>query len=88
MPKPTASHQRRTPRALERTARALAAGSAGLLLTAMLFAGGCVKPLLAPDDERSPFDRYDGVRNQYVAQDTENEFGQKQPNLRERLAPK
>ena len=50
--------------------------------------GGCEKPLLSESDERSPFDRYDTVRNQYAEQFVTDEFGQRRPNLRGRLAPK
>jgi hypothetical protein len=49
---------------------------------------GCTKPLLAPTDQRTPFDRYDAVRNQYATQQIEDEFGAKKPNLRARLMPK
>lgn len=50
--------------------------------------GGCRKPLLSPEEERSQFDRYDRVRNQYAPQYLEDEFGRREPNLRGRLAPK
>lgn len=49
---------------------------------------GCERPLLTPGEERSQFDRYDAIRNQYAAQHTENEFGERVPNLRGRLSPK
>lgn len=49
---------------------------------------GCAKPLLSPEDQRTPFDRYDAVRNQYSQQYVEDEFGRLKPNLRARLAPK
>lgn len=55
---------------------------------AALNAAACSKPLLDPRDERSPFDRYDAVRNQYAPQYTENAFGAREPNLRGRLTPK
>lgn len=58
---------------------------AGVTLCA---AAGCSKPLLSPTDERSPFDRYDTVRNQAADQYTEDEFGRRRPNLRERLGQK
>lgn len=48
----------------------------------------CAKPLLSPDDERSAFDRYDSVRNQYADQYTFDAFGRRQPNLRARLTPR
>ena len=50
--------------------------------------GGCSKPLLAPNEERSPFDRYDAVRAQYAPQYVENEYGAREANLRGRLSPK
>ena len=59
--------------------------SAALLALA---AGGCSKPLLAPNDQRSPFDRYDLVRGNYAPQYVEDKFGRQQPNLRGRLSPK
>jgi hypothetical protein len=49
---------------------------------------GCAKPLLSPEDQRTPFDRYDAVRSQYAQQYVEDEFGRMKPNLRARLAPK
>ncbi len=59
--------------------------SAGLSLLAL---GGCGKPLLSPDEERSPFDRYDGIRAQYAPQYTTDEYGLRKPNLRNRLGNK
>jgi hypothetical protein len=50
--------------------------------------GGCSKPLLSPEEERSPFDRYDAVRGQHAPQYIENEYGRREPNLRGRLSPK
>jgi hypothetical protein len=49
---------------------------------------GCTKPLLSPTDQRTPFDRYDAVRNQYATQQVEDEYGAKKPNLKARLMPK
>ena len=57
----------------------------GVIVLAM---AGCEKPLLSPTEERSPFDRYDTVRNQYAEQYVMDEFGRRRPNLRERLLPK
>lgn len=51
-------------------------------------ASGCSRPLLAPTDERTPFDRYDNVRGRYAPQYIENEYGRREPNLRGRLGPK
>jgi hypothetical protein len=63
-----------------------------MLLAAGLLAGlclsGCQKPLLAPTDERSPYDRYDTVRAQAAPQYITDEYGRRRPNLRERLLPK
>lgn len=66
-------------------ARAL---SVVVLAWAGLSSGGCAKPLLSPDNERSQFDRYDVVRNQYADQYTFDAFGRRQPNLRARLSPR
>lgn len=49
---------------------------------------GCSKPLFSPEDERTPFDRFDTVRNQFAPQYIEDEFGAKKPNIRARLSPK
>lgn len=51
-------------------------------------ASGCSRPLLAPSEERSPFDRYDAVRGDYAPQYIEDKFGRRQPNLKGRLTPK
>lgn len=58
-----------------------------LLLIAAV-ASGCDKPLLAREDERSPFDRYDAVRNQFSQMRETDAFGIPKPNLSERLLPK
>lgn len=62
--------------------------AAVVLLLASGGMSGCEKPLLAPSEARSPYDRYDAVRAQYAPQYVEDEFGRKQPNLRGRLSPK
>ena len=62
--------------------------SATTLLCIAGWAGACAKPLLAPGEERSPYDRYDAVRNRYAPQYIEDEYGRRQPNLRGRLEPK
>ena len=49
---------------------------------------GCAKPLLSPEESRSPFDRYDAVRGQAATQKTEDAYGRSMPNLRGRLEPK
>lgn len=60
----------------------------GVLGLATIVASGCSKPLLSPEDSRSQYDRYDRSRNQYSPQYVEDEFGDRTPNLRGRLAPK
>ncbi len=59
---------------------AMASTAAGL--------GGCSRPLLSPNDERSQYDRYDRVRNKYSDQYVEDAYGVRSPNLRGRLSPK
>lgn len=71
------------------TLRGAALLVAGLALGAgTICAAGCSQPLLAPTDERSPFDRYDNVRGRYAPQYIENEYGRREPNLRGRLGSK
>lgn len=65
---------------------ALAISLAALALS--LSAAGCAKPLLSPEDERSPFDRFDALRAQYSPQYIEDEYGRQKPNLRGRLTPR
>lgn len=50
--------------------------------------GGCEKPLLSDNEERSQFDRYDAVRSQLPPPYIEDEFGRQRPNLRGRLLPR
>jgi hypothetical protein len=57
-------------------------------LVALVGVLGCSRPLLSPKDERSPFDRYDAVRNRHAPQYVEDAFGRRQPNLRGRLEPR
>lgn len=66
----------------ETIALALAALCAASLLA------GCSRPLLSPKEERSPFDRYDAVRNRHAPQYIEDQYGRRQPNLRGRLEPR
>lgn len=63
-------------------------GAGALLGASCLIFTGCGKPLFSPTDERSPFDRFDAVRNQHAPQYVEDEYGRQTPNLRARLAPK
>lgn len=72
------------------TARRAAFCAAVLLLGggALLTTSGCYKPLLAPDEERSQYDRYDAIRAQRAPAFIEDEFGRRRPNLRGRLLEK
>lgn len=57
-------------------------------MAAIVAASGCADPLLAPDEPRSQYDRYDAVRDQRAATTYTDEFGFKRPNIRGRLLPK
>lgn len=46
---------------------------------------GCQPPLFTSRDVRSPYDRYDLVRDRYSQPFLRDEFGRKLPNLRGRL---
>lgn len=71
------------------TARVARSGGPLLLgVLGLVCLAGCSKPLLSPEDSRSQYDRYDRSRNQYSPQYVEDEFGDRTPNLRGRLAPK
>ena len=48
----------------------------------------CNAPLLSPDEPRSQFDRYDAVRSQRADQFIFNDYGQRRPNLQQRLSPR
>ncbi len=79
----------RSPGVLSRSiTRTHALGVACAIVLTLSALPGCGRPLLAPDDERSPFDRYDTLRNQSAPQTLEDPFGRSQPNLRGRLAPR
>jgi hypothetical protein len=62
--------------------RALRIASALVLLAAL---GGCGGALLADDEPRSQYDRYDALRGQRPPAGIEDEFGITKPNLRGRL---
>jgi hypothetical protein len=53
-----------------------------------VFLAGCRGSPLTAKDERSPYDRYDAVRNQRAEPYVEDKFGKRIPNLRDRLAPR
>jgi len=48
----------------------------------------CMPPLLSPDEPRSPFDRYDAVRNQRADQRILDDYGVYRPDIRARLGPR
>lgn len=57
-----------------------------ILGLAALAAAGCrSRPLLSPEHERSQFDRYDRIRQEYEPQYVFDEFGRRRPNLAGRL---
>jgi hypothetical protein len=57
----------------------------GGVVLSVLGTSGCADPLFSAKHPRTQYDRYDRVRGQFVAQDIEDEFGQKHPNLVGRL---
>ena len=59
-----------------------------VMLAGLMVMPGCRKALLSPNDDRTQFDRYDRVRNQWVPQYIEDEYGRRTPNLRGRLGPR
>jgi hypothetical protein len=76
------------PRPARQSARTLRRAAVVLLLTTLSALPACVRPLLSPDDKRTPFDAFDAVRGQQSPQQMTNEFGRQEVNLRQRLAPK
>ncbi|MEO1279088.1 MAG: hypothetical protein AAFV77_09045, partial [Planctomycetota bacterium] len=63
----------------------------GALLLAVgctAFVNGCQDPLITEDQLRSPFHRYDRVRNQDSDTFIRDEFGRARPNVVQRLAPR
>jgi hypothetical protein len=52
-----------------------------------LSAAGCNKPLFPENSARTQFETYDRLRQQSAPLEEEDEFGQKRPALRARLAP-
>jgi hypothetical protein len=47
---------------------------------------GCVQPMFPDDEDRTPFDRYDAVRNREEPSTVSDEYGRRRPNLRGRLS--
>lgn len=60
---------------------------AGIALGAAMVFGGCNKPLFPENSARTQFETYDRLRQQSTPLEEEDEFGQKRPALRARLAP-
>lgn len=58
---------------------ALAAALAGA-------SAGCASPLFPDDEDRTPFDRYDAVRDRGEPAALSDEYGRRTPNLRGRLS--
>lgn len=56
----------------------------GLVLVG-LFVSGCRQSPITENDERSPFDRYDLIRDEFAPAYLQDEYGRKRPNLRGRL---
>lgn len=56
-----------------------------LAALALATLAGCQPPLFTSRDVRSPYDRYDIVRDRYPQPFLRDEFGRKLPNLRGRL---
>lgn len=65
-----------------RAAAVLMSGGVAALL------GGCRDPLITENQIRSPFHRYDRVRNQDADTFVRDEFGRTRPNVAARLAPR
>ncbi|MDX9911307.1 MAG: hypothetical protein RBS39_05710 [Phycisphaerales bacterium] len=76
------------PREPLRTRTFALACAAALIAAFVAGMAGCAKPLLAPDKPRSQYDRFDAARNVRAEQYVFDEYGRRQPNLRERLLPK
>lgn len=57
----------------------LGAGSAWVLLS------GCTDPILTPDEDRSPYDRYYTLRGRDEPSYVQDPFGRRRPNLTGRL---
>lgn len=64
-------------------ARAL---TAALACATFGLAAGCYKPLFPKDSPRTPFERYERVRGEYIPLEQPDVFGNPQPALRARLS--
>lgn len=59
-----------------------------LAVVAVLASGGCYKSPFTQETGRSPFDQYDRRQSQHAEPYVWDAYGQRRPNLRERLRPK
>ncbi|MEO1007885.1 MAG: hypothetical protein AAFX79_04920 [Planctomycetota bacterium] len=64
----------------------LCAGVAVVVASAAV--AGCRDPLVSGSQIRSPFQRYDRIRNQDAEAFVRDEFGRQRPNIAGRLAPR
>ena len=55
----------------------------GVCMVAVLV--GCRNSPITENDERSPYDRYDLIRDEYATPYLQDAYGRKRPNLRGRL---
>jgi hypothetical protein len=55
------------------------------VICASVSMGGCYRPLLSPDEPRSQYDRSAAIRDRRAPSYVEDEYGNRQPNLRGRL---
>jgi len=60
-------------------------GAGALAIGAIIALGACNRTVFRPDDDRTPFDRYNRSRAQQPAPFLEDEYGRRTPNLRGRL---
>ena len=56
-----------------------------IALISVIATTGCRQGPITENDERSPFDRYDLIRDEFAPAYLQDEFGRKRPNLRGRL---
>lgn len=63
-------------------------GGLAILSVWALLVAGCREPLITENQQRSPFQQYDRVRNQDPDPFVLDEFGRRRPNLTDRLSPR
>lgn len=67
--------------------RLMMAGLLAAVFTGAVLQSGCRRVLFREKDSRTQFDSYDRLRDGVAPPYVFDEFGYRQPNLRERLAP-